>query len=303
MKTSDGLNQIQVNVFGGLGNQFFCYYAGKYLSHKTGLELTLNIERVNKFQFRSGSSLEDFNLSEKIIRLPHNEMPGLIYRSAKKMARVSNQLLSVPISFDGIFQARGLGYDSNLDRVKNPIVLNGYFQSWKYFDSLPPEDQSFPEIKLSPNNYYRSLLKEVQLQSPVIIHFRQGDYLNHSETFGNLGKKYYEVALRALPHGSLEKGCWVFSDDQIRAKNRLSDVLPSNTFWVDSGSQLSAAETLHLMTFGSSYVIANSTFSYWGAKFCSTRPFVVAPSKWFKGLGDPKELIPPYWNLSPSHWE
>lgn len=300
---SFGANRIQVNIFGGLGNQFFCYFAGKFLSQESGLGLTINVSRVNKSQFKFGSSLEDFKLSELIDRTTQVAPVGLSHKVAKRIAHATNHISNFPRTFEGEFLSKGTGFEPSLRHVRKSVILNSYFQSYKYIDALPIGSQIMPDIDGDRSAAYNFLLDKVKLQSPVIIHFRRGDYLKHAETFGNLGKNYYEGALSMLPSHLLAKGCWIFSDDLNAAKSSLGKILPSSTYWVDPSCELSAAETLKLMTHGSAYIIANSTFSYWGAKFNLYQPFVVAPTNWFKSLQDPHELTPPYWHLSQSFWD
>lgn len=294
---------IHVNVFGGLGNQFFCYFAGKYLSYKLNLRLTVDVTRVNQAQFNLGSSLVDFELSDSVVNSISIPQLGLHERAARKIAVYSNKKLNFPLTFNGEYISDGLGFEVNLSRIRKPVVLSSYFQSYKYFDSLPPLDQAIPVLKGNGSLSYKLHLKKVKAEQPVVIHFRRGDYLKHKSSFGNLGRSYYENAYKQLPLKFHSKSCWVFSDDLQIAKAVLSDVLPAKTYWVDPNSELSAAQTLHLMTFGSGYIIANSTFSYWGAKFNSSDPYVIAPTKWFRGLTDPLDLIPPYWHKSASYWE
>lgn len=294
---------IHVNVFGGLGNQFFCYFAGKYLSDKLNLKLTVDITRVNQAQFNSGSSLDDFELSDSVVNSTCFPHLGLHQRVARKIAINSNKILNFPLTVNGEYIPHGLGFEVNLNRIRKPVVLSSYFQSYKYFDSLSPLDQSIPGLKGNGSLSYKLHLQKVKEEQPVVIHFRRGDYLKHKSSFGNLDRPYYENAYQQLPVKFQSKICWVFSDDLDTAKAVLREVLPSSTYWVDPNSELSAAQTLHLMTFGSGYIIANSTFSYWGAKFNPSEPHVIAPTKWFRNLTDPIDLIPPYWHTSASYWD
>ena len=63
------------------------------------------------------------------------------------------------------------------------------------------------------------------------------------------------------------------------------------------------AEVMYLMSLGSGHIIANSTFSYWGAYLSKKSQIIIAPSKWFKGWEDPKDLINPKWVRVQSEWE
>ena len=115
------------------------------------------------------------------------------------------------------------------------------------------------------------------------------------ENFGIPSREFYSAGIsKLLARGSC-KSIWVFSDDLPKAREKLDlqETLPIR--WINSVDD-SVVATLQAMRLGRAYVIANSTFSWWAA-YLSLNPSVevVAPSPWFMGMEDPKELIPPNW--------
>jgi hypothetical protein len=300
--TSFGDSRIQVNIFGGLGNQFFCYFAGKFLSLESGLGLTVNVARVKKSQFKLGSSLEDFRISELVDRTTEFASLGLTHQVAKRIARATNQISNFPKTFEGEFLAKGTGFEPNLRHIRKPVVLNSYFQTYRYIDALPLSNQGMPNINGDRSAAYNILLEKVKFHAPVIIHYRRGDYLNHSETLGNLSKNYYEGALSKLPSHLLAKGCWVFSDDLQRARHLLRNIDSKQFSYIRCPESGDPAESLVLMSKARALVTANSTFSLWSALLSSPNTPIVVPEVFHRGSGHKIANLPSTWNAIPSIW-
>ena len=168
------------------------------------------------------------------------------------------------------------------------VSLQGYFQTEKYFKHIVDEikgDFTFKDEILEPCN---EMLSEIN--SPVSLHIRRTDYItnpNHTA----LGLDYYEKALKEFDETST---VLVFSDDpewcnqqEIFSEDRFL-IAERNSNYVD----------LCLMTLCSKHIIANSSFSWWGA-WLSEQEKVVAPKDWFKGSNnehiDTKDIIPENW--------
>jgi hypothetical protein len=191
-----------------------------------------------------------------------------------------------------------VGYDSSIFKLPNPRMIVGYFQSWKYFDSLT--DLSFLEARKPMSDAFCTLELEISNSECGAIHIRRGDYLKQRPTFGLLDYKYYEESIEQL---SLSKGStiYVFSDSVEIAESILSPW--SGRYLFKFVKNLESFESMLLMSRFPKIVIANSSFSYWAALLGGKKENVIAPSKWFKSWDDPMELIPPYWTKSLSHWE
>ena len=189
----------------------------------------------------------------------------------------------------------GFTFDENLyNRVPDWVNIQGFFQSWKYFDNIKEEIRGDFEFK----DFIQDPCKEMMSQfdePPISLHIRRTDYVtnpNHTA----LGMEYYEKALKEVPtvYDSCTLPVLVFSDDpdwckeqELFADNRFM-IAEDNSGWTD----------MCLMTMCSYHIIANSSFSWWGAWLADSKK-VIAPSGWFAGSNlehlDTKDLIPEEW--------
>jgi hypothetical protein len=194
-----------------------------------------------------------------------------------------------------------LGYDPKLDSLNKPTKLHGYFQTWYY--PLFVRDI----VSLALNNeaylssYAKDLIAKMKSRKILVVHIRLGDYKNSQNSFrGVLSPDYYGAILKRPE--LKEYQVFVFSDDITDAKSEYSKFFPSNTTWVDEGNTLNPVETLVVMSHGKAFAIANSTFSWWSAFLSQDSEIIIAPTKWFKEEGDPKDLIPSDWHREVSQW-
>jgi hypothetical protein len=170
------------------------------------------------------------------------------------------------------------------------ISLQGFFQTEKYFKHIRDEllkDFEFRDEILEPAQKTMSYWK-----NPIALHIRRTDYTtnpNHTA----LSMDYYEKALSEFDDSS---EVIIFSDEpQWCMEQKLFE---SDRFMIsETGNNYM---DMCLMTLCSGHIIANSSFSWWGAWLSSSQK-VVAPSDWFKGSNnehlDTKDIIPESWNV------
>ncbi len=187
--------------------------------------------------------------------------------------------------------AKGVGYfESNSRRSSN--FEYGYFQSYKWADLVKSE---LKELVLSETS--KALSQHVILatkERPLIVHIRLGDYRNE-DNFGFPGVTYYSKAIKLAWETGNFKSIWVFSDEIDAAREILPLGLMNHYRFIED-INLSSAEVLEIMRLGEGYVIANSTFSWWGAYLSkSSKPMIIAPKPWFSKVESPKDLIPESW--------
>jgi len=185
------------------------------------------------------------------------------------------------------------GFSFNEDLFNNCpdwVNLIGFFQSEKYFKHIKKEikeDFSFKQNILIPAQEAIS-----SLSNPVALHIRRTDYLtnpNHKI----LSLDYYK---RALERFSLDQNVIIFTDDPKWVYDQ--KLFDSDRFVVSEGQ--SNYMDLCLMTLCCGHIIANSSFSWWGA-WLANSDHVIAPSGWFEGTNnshlDTKDLIPSEWEI------
>ena len=203
------------------------------------------------------------------------------------------------------YQSSVVGYDPELDNLKPPITISGYFQTWKYYEAL--KDRNLvPEINIvNPSEWFLLMLEELRAHSRILgIHVRRGDYVgNHN--FGALSVVYYEAAVEELvSRGVTWDAIWVFSDDLplIQSEFCASNITKKNVRFIDPPPESHSAESLLLMSKCSSLIIANSTFSWWAATLGNPEKITVCPSRWFAKMDEPRDLYPESWIPVRSSW-
>ena len=138
----------------------------------------------------------------------------------------------------------------------------------------------------------QNLKIESESKSICILHIRLTDYLQES-SFGLLDTQYYEDALDLVFANHHIDEIWLFSDDLALAETILPIKYRERVRKIDD-SGLLPIEVLVGMSMGDAYVIANSTFSWWAARF-SRAKMIVAPMPWFQESKSPTDLIPVEW--------
>jgi len=165
------------------------------------------------------------------------------------------------------------------------VSIQGYFQTEKYFKHIRDEllkDFQFKNEILEP---CKEMISQFDTK-PISLHIRRTDYLTNSNHTA-LGLDYYEQAL----HQFDDRQVFIFSDDPKWCNQQ--ELFSDDRFLIAEGN--SNYVDLCLMTLCSGHIIANSSFSWWGA-WLSNSNRIVAPSGWFNGSNnnhlDTKDLIP-----------
>jgi hypothetical protein len=171
------------------------------------------------------------------------------------------------------------------------VSLYGFFQTEKYFKHIEDTIRRDFIFKKSIRDDCKEIVEEVFDQDPIALHIRRGDFLINSGNHHNLSLDWYEKALKKFDP---DREVIIFSDDIFWASAQ--ELFKPDRFIISDGN--SSYHDLFMMTQCSDFIIANSTFSWWGAWLANTGR-VVAPSKWF----GPNNAHLNTQDLYPSHWE
>jgi hypothetical protein len=190
-----------------------------------------------------------------------------------------------------VVQETGFEFDETLfNTCPEWVTLCGYFQTEKYFKHIQNEireDFTFKNEILKPCKEMIS-----QVYDPISLHIRRGDFLINSDNHHNLGLDYYESALKNF---DFDRTVIVFSDDTEWCKQQ--ELFSSDRFLVSESNN--SYVDMCLMTLCREHIIANSTFSWWGA-WLSNPKKVIAPKTWF-GPNNAhlitKDIIPEDWTV------
>ena len=176
-------------------------------------------------------------------------------------------------------------YDPAFEALGPQTSLFGYFQSERYFSSIAENLRIWFSLREPLGDAAAAALKQIEAsRMPVSVHVRRGDYLKPGtlEYHGVLGEPYYREALVHIEAAAgQEVELFVFSDDASAAEQVLNFVPKSRLFHVH-GDPERPWEDMALMARCRHHVIANSSFSWWGAWLNrSTDKIVGAPRAWF----------------------
>ena len=293
-----------VRLIGGLGNQLFIYFAGLYMSKKNRTRLVCDLSFLDTDTTKHGVSITSFNVEGVFTRKPKWVVQIITKwsRVAAFLCRRSNQFKEFYQNISKTFVSKTVGYDHELEDIRVGITLFGYFQTWKYVRALENDSELMLKIQ-HPTEWFTQLSLVAERKRPVMIHVRHGDYYqDENEFIGVLGPNYYKNAIGEVRAAGITSPLWVFSNDVESARRLLSPYVGDDVSWVESPIGTDPAEELALMQFGGAHIIANSTFSWWGAYLSRSTKLVIAPKSWFKDEIEPLDLIPPDWRRIENDW-
>lgn len=317
--------QVYLYLTGGLGNQLFQYAAARY--YGDGKSVVKIIRDAGTPRTNSHGE----PMIAELIEARRGETEFISLGKKKALfARLSNILLRVNIHESAIlnnwlirtvlslaFQpiislilhkkvrlivCRGHGYFAASRTSRNNYLVIGYFQSYEYAKSI----RGVVMEKLTSIRQ-KSLTSKVHfnpLDPPeaLVIHIRRGDYLFETK-IGCLDNTYFLGLLSNLLSTKEFQEVWILVEEEDMALF-LRPKLPKNSY-IFTAEMLDTLETLTLMSLGSSYIISNSTFSWWGA-FLSNhqtpRSQVIVPHPWYREIKDPERFTLETWQKSPAIW-
>jgi len=183
-------------------------------------------------------------------------------------------------------------------KLKGDYLLDGYWQTEKYFKKYRKmilQEFSFPE-KINKKN--KEIERKIENEVAVSIHVRRGDYASNKTTnahHGVLSLRYYKKSIKLINEKIKKPLFIVFSDDPKWCKNNLP--VPKKSIFIDHNAGGKSFEDMRLMSLCKHNVIANSSFSWWGAWLNQNQSkIVIAPNSWFKNKKSKKrEIIPDDW--------
>ena len=301
MKRSSQGQYIKINLVGGLGNQLFTYFAGVYKSEVDGKIPILNLGELYTRGTNHGVFITDFKLPFATVNEADSLIKLQIFRGLRFLIRRRLLRKNLINQLTGHFQSSEIGFDPSLERANSLREISGYFQTYKYFDSIRHADLKRISL-LNPSDWYNKKSQTLGSFNWIALHIRRGDFKQHAATVGLLGANYYLEGVNLLDTKLANiLPIVVFSDDINEAREILKPISTRVIDWVSPPAESAASESLMLMSQATALVIANSTFSWWGAKLSSSN-FIVAPSKWFKDAEDPKLLYSADWFVLESKW-
>lgn len=264
---------VVTKVYGGLGNQMFQYAAGLGLAERLGTRLLVDAS----WFFPAPDPDRSYELSAFGIE------PGMGFLDRLRLALAPKT----------VHREAHYDYDPALERLCGNVVLDGYWQREPYFAHCAAAvREAFRFRQALPEGHAR-VLEEIEAEESVSLHIRRGDYTapKRQRRFGLLPLAYYEAALAHIRERVAGARFTVFSDDLDWCREQLGE---ERFRYCPPGS---GADDMRLMAACKHSIVANSSFSWWGAWLSpSPAKIVVAPQQWF---ADPElkdaSPAPPEW--------
>lgn len=285
---------IIVKIIGGLGNQFFQYALGRRLSLLHAVPLKLDISGFETYNLH-GYSLPHFLLKEDIAS---DEEIKYFRRYNAAQQRIMDILERCkPYSMRRYIKEPYYHYNPLILDASSHVYLEGYWQSEKYFMDIESTIRDEFQVRYPLTGYNKELADQMSSVHAVSLHVRRGDYVANSNTnkvHGTCDSSYYHSCITAIAERAKQPHFFVFSDDIQWVKDTIPINYPHT--YVDHNKDKNY-EDLRLMSLCSHHIIANSTFSWWGA-WLDKNPdkIVIAPKRWFADSHfNTKDLIPSQW--------
>lgn len=288
---------IIVKLFGGLGNQMFQYAAARRLALQHGTDVRLDLRW---FGTQTTRELALLNLAVRAAPAPADlllrgfpdEWTGSGRRSrlrARMAARRQGQVLLAE-SRPGVFQPALL-------TAPDAATLVGYWQSEKYFVDVAQELREEFSSPRPPSPRDASIRAEIEQTGGVSLHVRRGDFAHDASAsaHGLSSPDFYRRAMSLVDDELGSPVYYGFSDDPDWVLENIRH--PRLRMVASADRTAQAHDDLALMAACRGHIVANSTFSWWGAWLGSAPDkLVVAPRQWFADARlSSRDIVPASW--------
>lgn len=288
------------NIIGGLGNQMFQYASARALSIDLNQTLKVTQDMFGIYNSHYGAELERvFNLKLNVAQPAELKKVIGPLRTKPEVRRALASKHLAPLRGKSFIVEPHYHYWQGLqDRVRQGGYLQGYWQSERYFSTHATKLRREFTFRPALTGRNAETARMILDGAAVSVHVRRGDYISNAKTLsmhGTCSPEYYFAAIDAMLERVPQARLFAFSDDPQWVAEVLAPRYPSLVL-VDHNRGEHSYNDMHLMSLCRHHIIANSSFSWWGA-WLNPNPdkMVIAPRQWFANGTDAKDLLPPTW--------
>lgn len=259
------MKKIVIRILGGLGNQLFCYAAARRLALVNNAELV--IDNISGFtydhQYQRHYQLVHFNIPCR------KATPTELFEPFPRIRRYLKRNWNKRLPFDqrSYLVQEGIDFDERLLKLqpKNTLYMEGYWQSENYFKDIESQIRQDLHIQQPTDTVNQQMAAQIRANNAVAVHVRFFDTPATSIPTNNAHNDYYQRAIHTLEQQLNNPHYFLFSDQPQFARTRIP--LPDERITLVHHNQVDsmAYADLWLMTQCKHFIIANSTFSWWGA--------------------------------------
>lgn len=283
---------IIVRIIGGLGNQMFQYAFYKSLKEKHE-NVKCDIRGYEKYKLHTGFDLENiFDIELDKASIADTKLVTSFYKTnifSKLIRKIFGNRSSHIVEDD---------FEWNLINSNKDYYLDGYWQSEKYFGIQNELKKDF-KFKTNLNDSPVPTEEIIKSCNSVSLHVRRGDYLGNN-LYSQLDESYYSKAINLIQSQIIDPVFFVFSDDVTWVKENLIHRLTAKAKIVYPENKESSVQSdLKMMSLCKHNIVANSSFSWWGAWLNSNEEkIIVMPKKWYTNT----EINEKHFNQMPENW-
>lgn len=293
-----------VNISGGLGNQMFQYAFAVFLKkHYPNEAIYIDTHHYHYIFLKKIKATNLHNGFELAKIFPHATIPIAHFRQVSRvsyyipnyfLSRLCRRLLPVRKTEMIIPYSKNYIY---LDEVftEGDRYYEGNWQCIDYYQDI--KDTLFDIFQHpAPNNYNKEMIEKISTTKSVGMHIRRGDYLQ-SAAFNNICDiTYYKKAISRLTSKDSKYTFFIFSNDMDWCRENIAPLLNnSDIVYVTDNKGKDSFWDMFLMTYCKHLVIANSSFSWWGAFLNKNVESVLVPARWSNNDHIPHHLYDPSW--------
>jgi hypothetical protein len=254
-------SEVLVQPIGGLGNQFFSFFAGYLAAQSRNSTLVVDLSRRDTGVTAHGVSINNYSVMSWP-NVAEDRAPRKFLRLISILSRLATKVMTTQkaITFFRAYTSASPERDWEVLKSSTPrsIALKGHFINQKLLDHVVVVSKSRQIILNKQSRMFSIAQREIRELDPICVHIRRGDYLRSGSQQSALGLEYYFQALNQL--GKPDRPIWIFTDspndgDVLAIASKRTSLIVANTF------SLSAEEEFALLLEASSVIGANSTFS------------------------------------------
>lgn len=291
------MKPVVARIEGGLGNQMFQYAAARALADRLGCDLSLDLSGLACNGDRA-YALDQYRIRAKVAC--EEELQNLPDWRRTRVGRFRSMLSAwgLPLAGYSVFWPESFAFDPRFNHIQSPVYLVGYWQSEQYFvDHRAALLKDLTRLDALPSPTMQWVAR-VQGCNSVCLHIRRGDYITNaaaSQFHGVCDLSYYDNALTWIGKQHPDIHIFAFSDEPEWVKSHLKTEFPLTV--VDANPPEQGGLDLEIMRHCRHHIIANSSFSWWGAWLADSQgQIVLAPSRWFADSSvDTSDVIPKRW--------
>jgi len=291
--------KVITRIFGGLGNQLFCYAVAKKIALNNNAELIIdNITGFENDNYNRKYLLNNFNIQSRLVTKKECFYP--FPRLAFSILRRYNKFLKFENRF--YIQHEGVDFDNRVFdiKVEKKLYLEACWQSENYFQDITDIIKNEFELNLKLNIENTNYLNLIKNTNSVCLHIRFFD--NGENGPNNISDEYYKKAILNIKSKFSDLSFFVFSDNLELAEKKLK-INSLNAYYVNINSNNDdAIFDFFLMRNCKHFIIANSTFSWWAAWLSNNgEKVIIAPDY---QIGKSKNTVTSWGfdGLIPNNW-